>query len=271
MRMNSPLVSTTWLSENLNRANLIILDASLKHSVKTNDQKIAAYIPKSLIFDWDKFSDLTNPLPHTMPNEDQFTNAAQELGINEDSIIVVYDNMGIYSSPRVWWMFLAMGFENCFVLDGGLPEWQKMGYPSTKIHETPMLKGNFLAKYKPGLISNREEVLTASTTKNSLIIDARSEARFHGKIAEPRPGLKSGHIPNAINIPFEAVLSEHKIRPKNELERTFSAIEKDKPLIFSCGSGVTACIDALAATIIGYKNISIYDGSWSEWGMVEGS
>lgn len=267
MNTNLPLVSETWLFENLDNPELIILDASLKNPIKadiTIDNKL---IPKSLRFDWEKFSDLINPLPHTMPNAVRFTEAAQELGINTTSLLVVYDNVGIYSSPRVWWMFRAMGFENCYILNGGLPGWIKMGYPYVREYDEPKQRGNFQAIYKNSMISNKDEVSKASKDKNKLIIDARSPERFYGKVAEPRAGLRSGHIPNAINIPFETVLFENKIRCKEELEKIFSTIgAKNTSLIFSCGSGVTACIDALAATIIGYQNISIYDGSWSEWG-----
>lgn len=268
MNTISPLVNTTWLFENLDNPMLILLDGSLKNPVKegaTIDNKI---IPTALSFDWDSFSDLTNNLPHMMPNAEKFTQSAQKLGVNDNSVLVVYDRAGIYSSARVWWMFLAMGFENCFVLDGGLPEWLKMGYDHVTEYAKPKQKGNFNAVFKSHFISNQDEVFKASTDKNKLVIDARSADRFCGKAAEPRAGLRLGHIPNALNIPFEEVLFENKIRSKIELDQLFEIVEhKNTPLIFSCGSGVTACIDALAATLVGFKNISIYDGSWSEWGQ----
>ncbi|MEJ5996356.1 sulfurtransferase [Pedobacter sp. Du54] len=268
MNQVSPLVNATWLFENANLPQLIVLDASLKSPIKTGQPIENKIIPHALQFDWDAFSDLGNPLPHTFPESPQFTQAAQELGINTNSLVVIYDRAGIYSSARVWWMFLAMGFKNSYVLNGGLPEWLKMGYGYANEYEKPQEKGNFIATFNEDLISNRQQVLAASNDKSKLIIDARSADRFDGKIAEPRPGLRSGHIPNAINIPYETVLFENKIRTKKELEEIFSAVKnKNTPLIFSCGSGVTACIDALAATLIGYNHISVYDGSWSEWGM----
>ncbi len=267
MNPNQPLVNAAWLFENIDHPSLIILDASLKNPIKAEQTIENKIIPHALKFDWDKFSDLSNPLPHTMPGGTQFSKAAQELGVNEDSLVVVYDRAGLYSSPRVWWMFLAMGFKNCYVLDGGSPEWIKMDYEYATEYNEPRKKGNFSATFIKDLISSKDDVLHASNHKNKLIIDARSEDRFYGKIAEPRAGLKRGHIPNSMNIPFENVLFEHKMRTNVELEEIFCEIEdKSTPLIFSCGSGVTACIDALAASLIGYQNISIYDGSWSEWG-----
>ncbi|RYG10546.1 MAG: sulfurtransferase [Chitinophagaceae bacterium] len=268
MNSNHPFVSVTWLFENRNLPELIVIDASLKDPVKAEHAVDNKIIPNALQFDWDAFSDLSNPLPHTMPDAAQFTRAAQALGVNTNSLLVVYDKLGIYASPRVWWMFLAMGFKNCYVLDGGLPEWLKMGYNEVKAYAEPHARGNFTATFDEKLISNRHEVLRAANDNKKLIIDARSANRFQGKIAEPRAGVRRGHIPNSINIPFESLLFEHKIRPNEELEKLFSAIHtKNLPLIFSCGSGITACIGALAATLVGYQNISVYDGSWSEWGM----
>ena len=268
MNATSPIVNAAWLFENLNNPLLILVDGSLKKSIKDGLAIENKVIPTAFAFDWDKFSDLTNKLPHMMPSAEKFTQSAQELGINENSILVVYDQAGIYSSARVWWMFLAMGLKNCFVLDGGLPEWLKQGYSYVREYSIPKQKGNFRAVYKSQFISSQDEVSRASIAKNKLIIDARSADRFNGKIAEPRVGIRAGHIPNAINIPFEDVLFDHKIRPNIALEKIFERVgHKNTPLIFSCGSGVTACIDALAASLIGFENISIYDGSWSEWGQ----
>lgn len=269
MNAISPLISASWLFENAHKPELIILDASLKNPVKGDQSPADKIIPNALKLDWDKFSDLSHPLPHTLPSAAQFTQAAQELGINKNSLVIVYDRAGIYASPRVWFMFLAMGFKNCFILDGGLPEWLNMNYPCSTNYTEPRLKGNFVANFNTKLIASQQQVFDALHDKNKVIIDARNSDRFYGKTAEPRVGLRLGHIPNSINIPFEEVLFEHKMRTTAELEKVFSIIKaKNTPLIFSCGSGVTACIDALAAILIGYENISVYDGSWSEWGQV---
>lgn len=261
MNKISPLVSPTWLADNLDNPTLILIDGSLQ---VTQNQ----IIPNALSFNWDKFSDLSNSLPHMMPDEDQFTQSAQELGINNNSTVVVYDSLGIYSSARIWWMFRAMGLANCYVLNGGLPEWIKEGYDCVGEFAKPAQLGDFKAVFNVEMIVCQEEVLKASRGARTFIIDARSADRFNGKIAEPRAGLRLGHIPNSINIPYEDVLFEKKMRSNEELEVIFNDIyPKSAHLIFSCGSGVTACICALAASLIGYQQISVYDGSWSEWGL----
>lgn len=267
MDKNSPLVTVKWLFDNKDNPVLIILDASLKSPVKGKLGDENKFIPNALKFDWDKFSDPANELPHMMPPEEQFMVAAQELGINNNSIVVVYDNEGIYSSPRVWWMFKAMGFTNCYVLSGGLPLWLKMGYNYTDTHALPLSNGNFKTSYNPQFFSSLEDIHNALNDKDQFVIDARSADRFYGRVDEPRAGLRRGHMPNATNIPFEKVLVGNEMRSLDQIDRVFEHIgNKNSQLIFSCGSGVTACIDALAATLIGYQNISVYDGSWSEWG-----
>jgi thiosulfate/3-mercaptopyruvate sulfurtransferase len=260
MELGFPLVTARWLAENISKPNLIVLDASLK-------SPITKRIPLSRKFDWDQFSDSAIELPHMMPNELDFTAAAQALGINNDSLLVVYDAIGVYASPRVWWMFKSMGFTNCYVLNGGLPAWLAQGYDFDDQHMQVFSKGNFEANYDPRCFCNATAVQNAIDDQDKYIIDARSEERFYGRVDEPRVGLARGHIPNSINIPFEKVLTQHEMKSKEELQQVFKNIRKDAELIFSCGSGVTACIDALAATLIGYQYISIYDGSWSEWGM----
>jgi thiosulfate/3-mercaptopyruvate sulfurtransferase len=267
MELGLPLVTAQWLAKNSDNPKLIIIDASLKSPITAKSSEERKLIPRSLKFDWDQFSDSTTELPHMMPNEDDFTVAAQTLGINNDSLLVVYDAIGIYSSPRVWWMFKAMGFTNCYVLNGGLPAWLAKGYDVDDQHAQPIGTGNFKANDDSRSFCNSSAVLKAIDDKDICIIDARSEERFYGRISEPRVGLNRGHIPNSINIPFEQVLLQHEMKSKEELKQVFENISKDSQLIFSCGSGVTACIDALAATLIGYQHISIYDGSWSEWGM----
>ncbi|SFH46549.1 sulfurtransferase [Pedobacter insulae] len=268
MHENSPLVNPQWLFENRNNPLLIILDVSLSNPIKSSSAEDDKIIPNALKFDWDKFSSATSDLPHMMPSENEFTAAAQELGINNNSLLVVYDRVGVYSSPRVWWMFRAMGFKNCYVLNGGLPLWLRRGFDYSHIHALPTSKGDFKGVYQSQFFVNFQEVLNALDAPDKIIIDARSAGRFNGSVSEPRQGLRAGHIPNSINIPFEEVLAENEMGTTDKLENIFQKIgPKDSHLIFSCGSGVTACIDALAATLIGFQNISIYDGSWSEWGM----
>ncbi|MES2418963.1 MAG: sulfurtransferase [Bacteroidota bacterium] len=263
-----PLVSADWLFAKASDPTLVILDASLKETViKPENNPEQFIIPNAKAFNMVAFSDPNSHLPHTMPSADRFTDEAQKLGINKNSLIVVYDRVGLYSSPRVWWMFLVMGFGNIYVLDGGLPEWLKVGYNCTNTYTEMPQKGDFEAHYRQELISNKQEVLTTISNKDQQIVDVRNAARFFGEIAEPRPGLRRGHILGATHLPFESLLLDNKILKRQELEKAFEKIGvKNKRLIFSCGSGVTACIGALAATIAGYTDISVYDGSWSEWG-----
>lgn len=204
-----------------------------------------------------------------LPAAEDFTREAQKLGINKNSLIIVYDNRGIYSSPRAWWMFKAMGHDQVYVLDGGLPEWIAAGYTCEPATQPKAIeKGNFVAKYNPALVSDKEDVLQALQNEKYSVIDARSAARFHGKAPEPRAGLRLGHMPGALNIPFETLLENGMMRNQAELKQVFNSFSlKNKKLIFSCGSGVTACITALGAALAGYPNFSVYDGSWSEWGM----
>src|SRR6187402_1558905 len=182
--MTNPIVSATWLQEHLNDSNLIVLEARL-------DQNPDLKIKGARLFDIkNNFSDTGNPLPNTFPSEEKFTAEAQKLGINSNSTIVVYDTTGIYSSPRAWWMFKAMGHPNVFVLDGGLPEWIKEGFLTEKQQQATYPKGNFAAKFQPELIKNKEQILENITTKQAVLMDARSSDRFHATHEEPRAGLR---------------------------------------------------------------------------------
>ena len=265
-----PTVSVEWLFNNLNADNLVILDGSIKKVVNPSSDASEVQIPNTRFFDLkEAFSDASAPFPTTLPSEAQFTKEAQKLGINADSAIVVYDDKGIYSSARVWWLFKAMGHDNVGVLDGGLPEWIKLGYKTEIKKEKPLEKGNFVATYEPELMKFFDDVKEASENKSHLIMDARSETRFKSLEAEPRVGLRMGTIPNSVNLPYEDLLNENKLIPQRDIESKFRKLaKKDDALIFSCGSGITACVLALGATMSGYENISVYDGSWTEWGSL---
>ncbi|PKQ44032.1 sulfurtransferase [Confluentibacter flavum] len=265
-----PTVSVEWLFNHLNNDNLVILDGSIKKVVNPSLGASEVQIPSTRFFDLkDVFSNVSAPFPTTFPSEEQFTKEAQKLGIHTDSAIVVYDDKGIYSSARVWWLFKAMGHDNVAVLDGGLPEWIKSGYKTEIKAKTTIKKGNFVAKYKSGLMTFFDEVKEASEKKSHLIIDARSEARFKCLEPEPRAGLRMGTIPNSMNLPYEDLLNENKLIPEQAIESKFHKVaNKEDKLIFSCGSGITACVLALGASISGYENISVYDGSWTEWGSL---
>ena len=269
LKITNSLISVQTLAENLSAKNLILLDASMKPvGFAVNTTEIPTYIPNSLRFDFDnEIKDHTTSLPHMMPTPEFFTDEMQKMGINQDSAIVVYDHVGIYASPRAWWMFRAMGHENVAVLDGGLPAWIKAGYSTVnQLREKPSKRGIFISNPQADSFIDSSYVLKAIHNPQITIVDARAEKRFKGVEPEPRPNMKRGHIPNAINIPFASVLESGKMKSKSELQSMFEKY-KENQKVFYCGTGVTACVLALAAHQAGDKNFSVYDGSWAEWGM----
>ncbi len=267
------LVSPHWLLTHLQHPQLIVLDASLNSAIASSKDWVgeeSLAIPGTQIFDFDKkICDRESSLPHMMPSPALFTQEVRALGINRNNTIVVYDRMGIYSSPRAWWMFKAMGHERVAVLDGGLPAWLSLGMPcQPRNTNQTILTGDFLAKPRPGFFCDGEHVLNALADVRYAILDARSERRFLGVEAEPRAGLRAGHMPNAQNLPFKAVQAGNSMKTNPEINAIFAPkASYQQKLILSCGSGVTACILALAATLAGYPQITVYDGSWSEWGL----
>jgi len=269
----NPLVSVNWLSQNLNEPNLVILDVSLESNIANIKVEFPGIqIKGARYFDLKRnFSDLESRLPNTLPNPKYFSLACRNLGINNNSIIVVYDNIGIYASPRVWWIFKSMGHKNIAVLDGGLPSWKNKNYPTESIQNRVVPEGNFKAIFNLNLQKKAFQILENIVSKEAILVDARSNERFCGLIPETRKNLKSGHIPHAINLPFLEVLRDGKFLSPNEISTIFKKLKIDKrPKIFTCGSGLTACILILASTLISEDNQFLYDGSWSEWGQLEG-
>ena len=269
----NPLVSVSWLSQNLNAPNLVVLDVSLESNIANIKVEFPGIkIKGARYFDLKRnFSDLESRLPNTLPNPKYFSLACRNLGINNNSTIVVYDNIGIYASPRVWWMFKSMGHKNIAVLDGGLPLWKNKDYPTESIQNRVLPEGDFKAKFNPNLLKKAFKIIENITSKEAILVDARSNGRFFGLIPETRKNLKSGHIPNAINLPFLDVLKDGKFISTNEISDIFKKLKIDKrPKIFTCGSGLTACILILASTLISEDNHFLYDGSWSEWGQLKG-
>lgn len=268
----SPLVSSSWLKEHLNHPNLIVLDATIpkvsQHHRESSLPKKG--IPKAQFVDLkNQFSDPTSLLPNTLPSPALFEKAAQKLGINKNSSIIVYDALGIYSSARVWWLFKVMGHAQVAVLDGGLKAWKKLGLPLEDLQQNKTL-GNFQATFQEEAVATTSEVLAALNDPSKVILDARAAARFWGQEAEPRAGLRRGHMPKAINLPYTQVLQNGYLKPLSSLKAIFEPlVAMEQELIFSCGSGVTACIPFLAAQLAGYKHLKLYDGSWSEWGQLE--
>ena len=261
-------ISVQWLNEHLNDRNLVVLDASLKTTAGSKIPEIhLKTIPGARYFDLKNlFSDTHSPFPNTLPTEKQFELECQKLGIQRNSKIVVFDTLGIYSSPRVWWLFKVMGHQQISVLNGGFPEWLRKGYPTEITTKTNYKSGNFKATINTKSIKSYQEVLENVQMKAFSIVDARSEGRFNGTEHEPRKHLKSGHIPNSINIPYVDVLENGKFKSELELKKIVeNKLPKDSTIVFSCGSGLTACIVMLACEMVSQKGIAIYDGSWTEW------
>lgn len=262
------IVSTTWLNEHLHDTDLVLLDASLKVNVSGKKSEFEGIqIPRARFFDLEgEFSDVSSNLPHTMPSGITFEKAAQKLGVNNLSRIVIYDNMGIYTAPRAWWMFRVMGHQNVAVLNGGLPEWVKLGFPTEGIRSEKIAPGDFKSNFDSSQIKNVEDVINNLESEENIVIDARSFGRFNGTEPEPRAGLRGGHIPKSLSVPFQSVIDKGRFRTPEELSEIFKNLSiSDKPLIFSCGSGVTACVSLMASEMVLPNKTAVYDGSWTEW------
>ena len=272
MNLTNPIVSVDFLEKNLNEKNLIVFDASLGKPVSGTSSIFAAdhlQIPGTRIFDFDKkICDRKTSLPHMMPTPEDFEKEVRALGVNKSSAIVVYDRAGTYSSPRAWWMLRSMGHHQVAVLDGGFPAWIQEQKPCEPITSAVTSKeGNFKSENR-NLFCDAHDVERSLEDKTCVVLDARSEKRFLGLEPEPRPGLRSGHMPHAKNLPFSKVQKNGQMLSSKELKELLAQyVSEDQKLITSCGSGVTACILILAAEIAGYKNLQVYDGSWSEWGL----
>lgn len=272
-RLAGPLVDAGWLHEHLADDGLLILDCSWHLPGTGRDahrEWLDARIPGARFFDFDgRFSAPQTSLPHMLPEAALFTREAQKLGLRQDSSVVLYDTLGMYSSPRGWWMLRAMGLEDCALLDGGLPAWIEAGYPLDR--DAPPAEpgsGDFVARLRPEWVVDAQQVLAALDDDEVAVIDARPAERFRGAAEEPRAGLRHGHMPGAQNLPFAELFRDGKLLPTDELEARLKPLLKErKRYFFSCGSGVTACILAFAAMRAGFENSAVYDGSWCEWGL----
>jgi len=270
--MKNILVSTQWLADNLGNSKLVLLDVSMEKVVgkKPVVYDVPQYIPTSKLLSLEK--SLCNPesaLANAFPTQEQFNQEVQRLAINPDSLVVIYDNQGIYSSPRAWWIFKSMGFDNVYVLDGGLPQWVSENRAVVQhLDDINSKVGSFHGTYHSNSVSEVNYILSTLNDNSVIVLDARSKGRYLGLSAEPRAGMRSGHIPNSLSLPFNVVLDGNCFRTRAALSELFNELLNDKArqLVFSCGSGITACIILMAAHIAGWSNTRLYDGSWSEWG-----
>ena len=270
----STLVSTAWLADHLADPDLRLLDASWYLPAQNRDPRAeyaTAHIPGARFFDIDEIADLSTDLPHMAPSPQKFASRLRGLGVGDGHQVVVYDSAGLFSAARVWWTFRLMGLTRVAVLDGGLPKWRAENRPLTDA--PPDLRAPHLTpRPQPHLVKSAAQVLRASQTRSAQILDARSAARFHGAAPEPRPGLRAGHIPGALNLPFADVLTQGgTLKSPADLRATFTAagVDLTRPVITTCGSGITAAILSLALERLGHRTHALYDGSWSEWGATD--
>jgi thiosulfate/3-mercaptopyruvate sulfurtransferase len=269
--MTDPLVSTAWLAERLDSAELRIVDATwfMPGDGRTGREAYAAgHIPGAVFFDIDAIADHATDLPHMLPAPDAFADAAGALGLRRDLSIVAYDGQGIFSAPRVWWTLRTMGFPEVFVLDGGLPKWRAEGRAVETLTPHPQ-PTTIEPAFDPSLVRDLDGVRATLQSHDAQLVDARSGPRFRGEVPEPRAGLRSGHMPGALNLPFGELIAPNGVMaPAGRIRAAFEAagVDLDQPIVTTCGSGVSASVLALALARIGRDDAAVYDGSWTEWG-----
>ena len=266
------LVSTQWLAAHLKDPDLRVLDASWYLPDSERDpfaEYQRAHIPGARFFDLDDVSDHRSDLPHMVPSVEKFMSRMRAIGVGDGHQIVVYDGSGLFSAPRVWWLFKLMGQMDIAVLDGGFPKWQAEGHPVEDL--PPILRDrHMMVRRQNHMVKDVTQVSAASKLGESEIVDARSPGRFYGTDPEPRPGLRAGHIPGSKNVFYKDLLkADDTMKSPDEMRQVFveAGVDLGKPVITSCGSGVTAAILSLGLTRMGKTDHSLYDGSWTEWGM----
>ncbi|MGV6852249.1 MAG: sulfurtransferase [bacterium] len=270
--MRKNIKTSQWLLDHIDDPGLIVLDATMKKMPNGDSIPVPSKkIPNAQMFDFDtQICDQSTTLPHMLPSPEEFERAVQELGINRNSEIIIYDAMGIFSAPRAWWMFKIMGHKKVSILDGGFPAWLKAGFPVNSEYDQANMPGDFKVQFNPDAVVSSEQILAQLKTGQFKILDARSESRFYAQEPEPRKELKGGHIPGSYCLPFSELIDDDGCyKNTKKLQEIFKqqANTKNQQTVFTCGSGVTACVLALAAEECGLKNYAVYDGSWSEWGL----
>jgi thiosulfate/3-mercaptopyruvate sulfurtransferase len=266
------IVETEWLAARLDAPDIIVLDGSMHLPTTKRNARAeyeAGHIPGAFFFDIDEVADKSSSLPHMLPSPTQFASQVKKMGIGDGLKIVVYDSEGLYSAARVWWMFRTMGHDDIAVLNGGLKKWKAEGRPIEDGPARARTPRHFTPRFNAGLVRDAEEVKKLIGDAKVQIVDARAAARFAGTAPEPRPGLRSGHIPSSKNLPFTNLLNpDGTLKDEAGLRAAFAAagIDITRPVVASCGSGVTAGVIAFALAQLGASDAAVYDGSWSEWG-----
>lgn len=268
------LVSTDWLETHLEAPDLVLLDASWYLPTEARNpyrEYLGEHIPGALFFDIDEITDETSDLPHMLPSPVKLSSRVRKMGIGDGKRVVVYDGAGMYSAARVWWTFRVMGHDDVAVLDGGLPKWRAENRP---LDEGPVegRERHFTARRNAGMICDIDDMIAIVEGRDGAgtqIVDARSSGRFCGQEAEPRPGVRGGRMPGSFNLPHEALLNpDATFKSAADIRAAFEAagVDMAKPIVTSCGSGVTAAVLTLALEVVGHHNSALYDGSWAEWG-----
>jgi thiosulfate/3-mercaptopyruvate sulfurtransferase len=263
----SDLVSTEWLAAHLTEVRVGDANWYMPDDPRgAHADYLAGHIPGAVYFDIDRIADQATDLPHMMPTPGEFSAAMGALGIGAGDRVVVYDHSGIFSAPRVWWMLKAMGLDTVKVLDGGLPKWKAEGRALETRPVTPKSK-SFTAVPRPEIMRDFDAVMGVVKSKSAQLVDARSASRFAGTEAEPRAGVRGGHMPGAINVPWRGVVAAGgTLKPAADLRAAFAQVDLASPIVTTCGSGISAAILMLGLGEIGAKNVALYDGSWTEWG-----
>jgi len=271
-RANSWLTETDELAAELDAPDLVIIDASWHMPAENrnaHEEYLAEHIPGAIFFDNDEIADTKSGLPHMLPPPEKFSSRMRSMGIGDGSRIVVYDSTGLFSAARVWWTFRVMGVDDVSVLNGGLPKWKREGLPLARGPARRRTARHFTARRNLDLVRDVGDIKALLKDRSAEIVDARAADRFAGKAPEPRPGLRSGRIPGSHNLPFAKLLNKDgTLKTPPEIERLFeeAGVDLSKPVVASCGSGITASVLALGLAEIGHRRAAVYDGSWSEWG-----
>jgi thiosulfate/3-mercaptopyruvate sulfurtransferase len=268
--MQNPFVTTGWLAEKLNDPNVVVVDGSWhmpNASRNAQAEYLDGHIPGAVFFDIDGIADPATDLPHMLPAPADFERAVGALGISEDMTIVVYDEIGLFSAPRVWWTFRTFGAKNVFILEGGGPKW-RLERRATEAGLVKRDRVDFNSNFDPKAVTFFEAVADHSRLHTAQIVDARPAPRFHAEVPEPRAGLKSGHIPGSLNVPVSLLSDGGILKSPEELRTLFTdrGVDLQRPIVTSCGSGITAVTLALALQQAGARDVAVYDGSWAEWG-----
>ena len=266
----NPLVTPSWLATRLQNPSTVVLDATLPPvgatpPVDTRAHYLESHIPGAVFFDIEELSDHATTLPHMLPTPEDFSRSMSALGIGDNNTIVIYEQQGVFSAPRAWWMLRTFGAQHVYILEGGLRAWKDSGLPieSGSVHRIPY---GFHATLRRNAVVDLDQ-LKDQMAKHQQILDARSAGRFNGTAPEPRPGLSSGHMPGATNIPFTELVEDGRLKPAEKLREYFSAknVNLQQPITTTCGSGVTAAVIALSLELVGAPNVGLYDGSWAEY------